>query len=229
MPYKRKYKKRTKRRPRYRRRALVQYSGSGLSQASPLPKVFKFKTKYVETQVDLNAGVGGLMVSHLFSCNGLFDPNITGGGHQPLGFDQLMPMYDHYRVIGSRIRATFSNHDTTYPQIVGIHIQDNTVISEGSVDPLIENGMTRWTKLATEGSGGSVKTISQNFSTKAFFSSASSASDKYVGTIVSNPTEQAYFRLFAQPDHGNDTSTVRVTVEIEYIALLTEPRNLTQS
>lgn len=221
--------RRQKKRRRNRRRAMVRYTGSGLTNSSPLPKVFKYTCKYSDTQIDLNPGAGGLLVSHLFACNGLYDPDISGAGHQPLGFDQLMPMYDHYRVIGSRIRVTFSNHDTTYPQIVGIHCQDNTTVSEGSVDPLIENGRTRWTKLATEGSGGSVKTLQYNWSAKNFFGKSSLNGDRYQGTVSANPTEMAYFRLFAQPDHANDSSAVRCTVEIDYIALLTEPHNFTQS
>ncbi len=222
MPRKKFHKKR-------RRGSMIRYTGSGLGKSSPLPKVFKFSTKYAETQIDLNAGAGGLMVSHLFAANGLYDPNVTGVGHQPLGFDQIMPMYDHYRVIGSRIRATFSNADTSYSQIVGIHLQDNTTVSETSIDPLIENGMTRWTKVAPEGSGGCVKTLQMNFSNKKFFGKAASSGDKYLGTISSNPTELAYFRLCCQPDHANDTGSVRCTVEIDYIALLTEPGNLAQS
>lgn len=223
------------RKPRRRRRrkrrsySMTRLSGPGLSSTSPLPKVFKWKTKYVETIVGLNPGAAGIMANYLFSCNGLYDPDITGAGHQPIGFDQLMPLYDHYRVIGSRIRATFANTDSTFSQMVGIKIQDNTTVSETDMGILIENGPMRWTTVAALNGGDSVKTLTMNFSAKNYFGKSALSDNDYRGDVSNNPDEQAYFRLVAQPTSANDSGDVRVTVEIEYIAILSEAKNLAQS
>jgi len=39
----------------------------------------------------------------------MYDPDITGTGHQPAGFDQMMLSYEHYIVTRARIWATAHN------------------------------------------------------------------------------------------------------------------------
>ena len=42
-----------------------------------------------------------------FVANGAFDPNLTGVGHQPRGFDQFMAGYETFTVTGSKISVNF--------------------------------------------------------------------------------------------------------------------------
>ena len=52
--------------------------------------------------ITLDAPAAGGAVEFNFACNDAGDPNHTGTGHQPMGFDQLCPgKYDHFTVIGS--------------------------------------------------------------------------------------------------------------------------------
>ena len=39
--------------------------------------------------------------------NGLYDPQVSTGGHQPRGFDEFMTTYDMYTVHGSRASGSF--------------------------------------------------------------------------------------------------------------------------
>jgi len=39
---------------------------------------------------------------HSFRSNNIFDPNLTGGGHQPAGHDQMGGFYRYYRVLGCK-------------------------------------------------------------------------------------------------------------------------------
>lgn len=36
----------------------------------------------------------------------MYDPDLTGFGHQPYFFDQLTDIYSHYVVIGSKIKIS---------------------------------------------------------------------------------------------------------------------------
>lgn len=68
---------------------------------SPMPDRFNASLIYSDT-VTLNPGAGTL-VHHDFRLNSLYDPDLTGTGHQPRGFDQLMAFYQRYRVYGCKM------------------------------------------------------------------------------------------------------------------------------
>lgn len=218
----------TKKRRRFRRRSFLRTKGPGLVRSSPLPKKFKYQTKYVETQVNLDPGVGGTTATHVFSLNSLYDPDVTGAGHQPIGFDQLMPLYDHYTVIGARVRVTASNTDPTNSQTLILSLRDNATVSN-DLPQIIENGMCRYGHLAPSVGGMSSKTLSLNCSMKKFFGKNILSDDIYRGDISSNPTEQVYLHITVGPTAAVDCAPVRCTVEIQFIAMLTEPKLLTQS
>ncbi len=56
--------------------------------------------------------------------NSLFDPDRTGGGHQPMYFDQLCPtVYNRYRVTACAYKVVISNCNT--PVKFQLHIQNN--------------------------------------------------------------------------------------------------------
>ncbi len=72
--------------------------------------------------VELDPGAGA-MAAHIFSANGLFDPDITGVGHQPYSFDQWMAVYDHYHVVGAKISVTFlSTQEAAANNHVGVSL-----------------------------------------------------------------------------------------------------------
>ena len=58
----------------------------------------------------INMGLIGAttnVIQNQFVANGAFDPNLTGVGHQPRGFDQFMAGYETFTVTGSKISVNF--------------------------------------------------------------------------------------------------------------------------
>lgn len=206
---------------------MMRKTGGGLVRASPFPKKFVFRTRYVETFLNLDPGAGGAPSTYIFGLNRLYDPNVTGTGHQPLGFDQVMTMYNHFNVIGARARISFSNTDTTLQQIVCAHIKDNTT-PVTDVNDLLENGMNRWTTLQPHGAGGATKNLQINWSAKRFFG-RSPMDDTFRGNASSDPSEQAHLHLTAWPVSASDGGVIKFAIEIEYIAVLTERKVLAGS
>lgn len=163
----------------------------------------------------------------------MYDPDITGSGHQPLGFDELVGiMYSHYTVIGAKIKAHFSTDGTsgsTAAYRVGIAQRDASGYS-GTGTLLIEQGRTNWATVAPIGSD-SQRTITSKMSIGKFLGRSKVMSDPDLkGTVSANPAEQAYFIVWvAGIDDTQDASSVYVTCEIEYLAVLTEPKLLSGS
>jgi len=195
------------------------------STSAPMGKSFKFKTRYHEDSLTVDPGIGGTVASHVFSANGLYDPNITGTGHQPLGFDQLMLMYDHYNVIGCRARIDFQNQDSSDIVRVGCYVSDDVTVITDPVK-IIENGLGKHMMLSDAKSGAGVKSMTIGTSIKKFFKSKVLSDDKLRGSVAANPAEGLYFHVWADCPAGTDPAAVLFNITLEYIAILTEPKKL---
>lgn len=199
------------------------------SPKSPLGRFFKMSLPYCEQAVSLNPGIGGIPVFHYFSANGLYDPNVTGGGHQPLGFDQIMPMYDHYTVIASKITITFFNDDSSNKQIVGVRLSDNTSSGVAAdVSNIQENGGGKYVWLNQKGNDGDMCTMTLGCSPKKYFAKSLN-DDTYKGGIGANPADQVYFQIWAAPFQSVDSGVIYFNVRIDYIAIFSEPKILASS
>lgn len=224
VPKTKKYRKRPRRNLRKQGTMLSMYK-------APMPNKFAAKLRYQDSAV-LNAGIGvpGL---HIVSTNGCYDPNISNLGHQPRGFDQFMTMYDHYTVIGSKITATFCLREgIAYDNIhVGIACRDATTVV--NINNYLE-GRNVVSKVlrGSDGAGTTshVITLSKTCSTRKFLGRSHPLSDPELkGSSTSNPTEQAYYHLFAQAIQGLGTSDFDVTYRIDYLVVFSEPKQPAQS
>ena len=193
------------------------------------PNVAVRKLRYTTAnQISVTSGV---LNTHVFSLNGLYDPDYTGTGHQPMGFDQMMPFYNHYHVTKAKVHVIFSMLEGDRAGAVGIKVTPDTT-PPGSHEDLIEEGRNSWDTIAGAASttnGTKALRCSVNVPAVNGLSRANFLADtEYQGTIISNPTEQTYIHLCAWSSSLN-SFTVRFDVVIDYEAVFTEPRNLTPS
>lgn len=212
-------------RPKKKQAIYASYSPNTLALGQPrgLPTKMTWKTRYSETYVRLNPGVGGTAASHVFSLNGLYDPNITGVGGQPIGFDQIMPLFSHYTVIGFNANVKFINTEVSYPQIVGMYVS-NAPATTTDPNVMIQNGSCIWDMIAARNSGGpQVVSLNLRGSVSKFLGRPNILSeDDCRGSIAANPDEQLYLHVFTAPQAGIDTTEADAVVVIDYIAILTE-------
>jgi len=190
------------------------------------PKRMVMTHKYCE-QVTLNTGVGGVTQYYNFNCNSLYDPNSTGTGHQPLYFDQVASIYDHYVVIGAKMVVRWMKTDGTAsaPTTVGCYINDDTTVT-----PSFSAGMEQSQGRHRVLTAASPKTtFAMKWSCKKAFGGSILANTELQGTSAANPTEQQYFTIVLQdPEFAAVTATV-FTVVIEYDAIFEELKNLDSS
>lgn len=71
-----------------------------------LGQSFRTKLKYVENVV--LQSVAGAVGRNVFSPQNMFDPNLTGTGHQPMFWDQFTPLFSRYKVHKSSISVSFN-------------------------------------------------------------------------------------------------------------------------
>lgn len=102
-----------------------QYPPSSLTTRDLMPTTFNTTLHYRES-ILLSSTTLLPTAFNNYSMNSIFDPNRTGTGHQPYGFDQLATFYNRYYVTGSKMTVTFScqTKDTdstvTGPILVGV-------------------------------------------------------------------------------------------------------------
>ena len=89
-----------------------------------------------------SCGNGGASYTVKYFCaNGMYDPNVTGTGHQPLLFDQYMALYHKYAVTSSRISVRpiqFNTNSYATSVYYGILMLPEASNSPTTIDNLIE-------------------------------------------------------------------------------------------
>jgi hypothetical protein len=184
---------------------------------------------YYEYQLVL-ASTLGVPGSYIFSANGAFDPNITGTGHQPIGFDQMMSFYDQYTVQAASIHVAFAGLSTSVAR-VGLLLYDQPV---PSTDPfrLVENGLAKMGIIGTSpnvNSSWGVCELSLHCDVPKYFGvtfDELKVNPSFVGTAASNPSEQVYFAIEMWGGFSATTMSLAFDVLISYDIHYYEPRHI---
>lgn len=167
----------------------------------------------------------GVRALNVFAANGIYDPDITGTGHQPMYHDTYAAIYDQYTVIGSKITVHFAPASSK-PWIVGINGDDDST-STTVVATLLEQNNAFSTMAAAN--GGPVACITNSY-----------APIRDVGVDVkddgfsqtdqgSNPTELFCYAVWGAPADGSSTDTCFIKVEIEYTVKFAELKTPSQN
>lgn len=173
--------------------------------------------RYCE-QIGLTSA-SGVPAYYKFSCNGLYDPNVTATGHQPMYFDQFSGLYYHYVVLASRIKILCYTGPTV-PYLVNLFI-DDVGGAPAQTDPVgvFENSLAQRPKIATE---YLPVELMASWDAKKYFGPDPLDNNSLAGTGLGNPVEQSYFTICVKTVDGITSATARVVVEIEYTAIWKE-------
>ena len=193
---------------------------------SPLPTKFHALFRYSEPYLKIPNPSTTFLGTYIFSVNGIYDPDITGVGHQPSGFDQLMTMYDHFVVIGAKITVTFVNNDPNDPVLVGIDVRDS-VNAESDSRVIIESGTAKYANLSAKNNGENQVTMEYRINPNRFLGRSKPLADPSLkGGASGNPIEQCYFHIFSGnlDDQATLAAATTANVVIEYQTMLIEPK-----
>lgn len=188
---------------------------------SPMPIKFTTVLRYNDQlTVTGSTGFAGVKV---FSANGLYDPNITDSGHQPRGFDEIMPLYDHFVVSACKVKVEYTNTETATPVTAFIAVRDDSAV-ETAPNNYYEHEGCKTYPLGIA-NGNSTHVLSHYCNIKSFLGRGNVMSDPELkGSAAANPTEQAFFHIGVAATNQSSSVSTRINVFLEYIVTFIEPK-----
>lgn len=207
----------------------TQRSAGSIRRSLPtngMPQSYLCKHKY-NTQIQQNPDALGVPVSWYFSMNSMFDPDRTGVGHQPMGFDQVAAFYENYRVVGCKIKVTphIAVNDANATAYYALSLTEDDITTFINTNDWLEQDSTNRAKLI---SGNTAQAGGQNnnfqmafFSDKKWFKGENSAKTRRIAAVGANPLDQVYARITTASATGEDAPLITFLVEMEYITLYT--------
>lgn len=217
------YQQTKKRRMPMRKRARRYPDQGTVGKPMPFPTRMVAKLKYCETLTLTSAllPIGNLNLA----CNSIYDPNLTGTGHQPYGHDTYASIYNQYTVLASKITFRFvGSASGLYTWGGGI---EDTVGTTSSIDT--------WGERPTYKLLSGRLPSTENATLSLYWNRNKRFPGKDVYRELSapfgaNPSEIEVFNLVCQTNTGGSTiGTVYCFVEIEYVVEMYEIKDLGDS
>ncbi len=206
MPYKRRRsfrrrrRKSYKRKPRAVRRRKRRSSRAGYSVPTG-GRYKKLKFRYVESHSHAIAALTGIVQNkQTWNINSLFDPDLTGIGHQPLGFDNWAVFFSRYRVIGCNVNVKLTNtSDYAFYAVLQSRTTEDKAAPSTVFSTLIENNRgTIIRRLADHDAAGGNITINKYYSIATLFGTTAAAvmtDDKYIADFDASPVARGMAEL----------------------------------
>lgn len=219
--YKKRRLYRAKRRLRRRRVGIM-------GRPSGIPVRRRARLRYVDN-IELTSSTG-VIASHVFRANSIYDPDLTGTGHQPMGRDQMAQFFAHYVVVGSKITVEWLNNAgssaSESPCIVGVYLNSDTSVTYTDINSF------------KEAKRGSFKTMqwvfmpvtTYKYSAKKFYNIKDVKDNvRRIGAPIGlNPDDGAYYQLLLQAI-GSYSASLTARVTIDYIVDFSEPQDIAVS
>jgi hypothetical protein len=173
-------------------------------------------------RVSLTSTSGG-QAYYQFRANSLFDPDLSGTGHQPRYYDQLCGSagpYQTYRVHGCSARldfaasvtdewciaAGFSDVSSLSAGISGSGIALSYAELPGWIGKLLPKGPIPAHTMSLKATMAQVHNVPEQ---------AVRIEDNYAAAYNANPTDTAYFNIIGNVGSGTDTIEIGVFLEFD--------------
>lgn len=184
---------------------------------------------YATRQAYTVNATAGLIGPLQWRVNGMFDPQVSLGGIQPLGFDQWMAMYKYFTVISAHCKLTYlSNIGVAGSSSggFGLFITNSDAPIVTSANQAVTSQYSNWAPWI---SGQQNKTVSLSWSAAKYFGVKDVLDDDtYAGTNGVDPLRQAYVNVWADGWAAGQASG-NFLLEIAYDAIFHEPREVGES
>jgi len=219
------YKKKTVAKKKQTVKPYVNRNMVNLGNGFPKRVTVTHRYTDIVTLVSSSGAVG----QYLWSCNGMYDPDVTSTGHQPLLFDQFAAIYDHYCVIGSKITLKCMPADAEYSVPMTVLLMRNDDTSLISTSPIVNAEQIGASIKFLQMDAGKELVLTKGFSAAKTFGKSPDIQGKLIGSGTTMPAEQTYFQLLTQTTDQATTQSIIIYFSIEYIAVWSELKDIAQS
>lgn len=180
---------------------------------SPFPQVKSAQLKYHE-QFTISGSTGGITGTSIqYGLNCLFDPNLTGVGHQPMGFDEYTAIYKMYHVWRVDIKIRPDSDRTNMFLVAQINSsQDTTAVTGIDMNTAGERSNCAMINLL----GYTTENIIYKQFNIADIEGNNVNDDNYSATTSGNPGNKPTLNLACARNDGGDNGTVTGTIEFVY-------------
>lgn len=205
---------------RYRKKRSLGYKNTS--------RVFKQSLKVCLPYHALeNYGLGALGVfDYRFNLNSIFDPDNTGGGHQPLGHDQWNAFYGRYRVDKVKVTATLAIAGNN--GAILCLVANNSAVAISNINTAIEQPSATYKTLSP---GGDALVITRTYDLSKIASPSNMMykdDDRYQSTFGASPSEAVILHVIIADNNLQDV-TVRMNVQMLMYTTMFDAVTLTQS
>lgn len=174
-------------------------------------------------------GLGGAptQFDYQFRLNSLFDPNFTGAGHQPRGFDQLAALYGRYRVYRARVRVIMQLEQSGIANVVGTIFASNSSNGSAAFNDSCEQPFSSTSGLS-EYQMADLKLNVDLAKVNGKTWEAYASDDTTQADVASNPTEIINLHVTAASPSAS-AITVSISVIIDYDVEFSDIKQLASS
>lgn len=226
---------RTKSRRRRSTRSRRVTFGKVRVRGSPIPREYHCVLTYERELGDMTwAGTGAHLYSY-FNGNSLFDPELTGTGTQPYGFDQLAAWYKLYRVFASSITIQIVNGSDQILQAFLVPLK-----SAPTDPPATETDVERWkthyrpkvTTINSVNAGGNIRWLKSFAKTTSVLGLHDARDEEDLqGAVTANPARTWRWTLaLHHVDHTTAITTpIRGIFRLRYYTMFSDRKIFAQS
>lgn len=180
-----------------------------------MPDIYMTRCKYSE----LFSSSAVASNDTVFRINSAYDPNYSGTGHQPIGYDELTAFYANYLVTGCKLKVTVMSVSLAATaadvQFTVLPNNDPTVFTSYQLIAEQPYALTRYMGSAYSQGIRTIKYYVRPHKILGVSVQKYNTDDQYSALVSANPAVECYWHIF-QSDLSADNLNITFKVDCTY-------------
>lgn len=185
------------------------------------PREMKVTMKYSDLRSFTTSGATAN--DKLYNLNSINDPDYTGVGHRPAGYNEWAAFYNRYRVDHCKVR--FSVSYTSADSLICAILGNNSTTALTVANDVLESPLTRSKHYSKNAAAISITKSYDLANINGVARSRYNSDDAYSAPFGSDPTEKLMLHTMLFDPAGNNV-VVNCSLEMELLVTLFDPKQL---